>query len=493
MSWSNNRSGRFRAQARRGGGTLLVAISTIAALSVIGGTLALSLTSRSQISGRSASWHEAGVAAESGVDMAVGEIRRVMPGTTPSSILNPWAGWTTSPVTNALPAVGQLPADVLTFVAPSLVHGGEGSTITSAVVTVEAPSLLAFPVGSSNRWLRVRAVGTAPLTGRRQAPLSKLDTALRHLALTRERADIVGRGSRAVSAPEVSRAIEVIVRPVHPFEQAMVSAGALTGTDSASIIDSFDSTDTTKSTLGMYDSNKQQQHGSAFTLGTVLGFAGKIMGDAGTNGGALTKTASISGIVNNSFYQAPVSIATPAWASTAADVTKSVSATVNLSAGLSSSAPARYRLNGTSGKVNISGLSTQKTYLELYVTGDLSGKLFIEPGVQVAIYAAGKIQYAAGDIDNGNNRAASLQIYGIQPAAGVTPNIDLTLGKDLYASIYAPGHALKISANGHLIGSMLAKSIEIAGTMQFHYDESLATQAGPVIDYKVASWIEDVR
>jgi hypothetical protein len=131
--------------------------------------------------------------------------------------------------------------------------------------------------------------------------------------------------------------------------------------------------------------------------------------------------------------------------------------------------------------------------LELYVSGDISGRLVIDSGVNVAIYAAGKVQYFADNIDNRNNRAASLQIYGVQPAAGVTPTIELTLGKDLYASVYAPGHAVKIFGIGDMFGSVLAKSIDITGVMQFHYDESLATQAGPVIDYRVASWIEDVR
>jgi hypothetical protein len=486
MSWSNKTSRRLSAQAQQRGGTLLVAIGTIAALSVIGGTLALSLTSRSQLSSRSASWHEAGAAAESGIDMAVAEIRRVMPGVT-ASPSKPWAGWTNP--TKLLPSVGQLPTSVLTLVPPSLVHAGEGNTITSALVTVEAPSALTFPVG----WLRVRAVGTAPLTGRRQAPLSKLDTPLRHFAFTRERADIVGRANRPVSAPEVSRAIEVIVRPVLPFEQAMVSAGAINGADAASIIDSFDSTDAKKSTLGLYDSNKRQKHGSVYTLGTTLDFKGTIKGDAGTNGGSLTKTASIGGSVNNSFYLAPVAFAVPAWASTALNVTKSANATVNLSAALSALTPARYQLTGTSGKLSISGDSTRTTYVEIYASGDLSGRLSIDPGVQVAIYAAGNVQYAADDIDNRNNRAASLQIYGLQPATGVTQTISFTLGRDLYATVYAPAHALKISGDGELIGSIVAKSVDIGGTMQLHYDESLATQAGPVIDYRVASWIEDVR
>lgn len=467
---------------------MLVAISTIAALSVIGGALALSLTSRSQISGRSASWHEAGAAAESGVDMAVAEIRRVMPEivATPAS---PWTGWTSS--TGALPIVGQFPAGVLTLAPPSLVHAGERNTITSALVTVDVPGGL---TAGGNRWLRVRAVGTAPLAGRRQPTLSKLDVSLRHLAITRERADIVGRGSRAVSSPEVSRAVEVIVRPVLPFEQAMVSAGTFTGADSASFIDSFDSSDSGKSTLGLYDSNKRQKRGSAYTLGTTLGYVGKVFGDAGTNGGTLVKTAAISGQVDNSFYQAPVPIAVPSWASTATVITKTGNGTINLSAGLSANAPARYKMSSTSGRLDISGDPLLRpTYIEIYATGDITGKISVDPGVRVSIYAAGNVQYDADDIDNRTYRARGLQIYGVQPAAGVTPAINLTLGRDLYAAVYAPGHSLQINGPGDIIGSIFAKSINIAGTMRLHYDESLAVSTGPVIDYRVASWIEDVR
>jgi hypothetical protein len=174
-------------------------------------------------------------------------------------------------------------------------------------------------------------------------------------------------------------------------------------------------------------------------------------------------------------------------------VTKSASATVNVSAGLSALAPARYQLTGTSGKLNISGDSTRPTYAEIYVTGNISGRLSIDPGVQATLYVAGNVQYNADDIDNRNNRASSLQVYGVQSAAGAAPSINLTLGKDLYASVCAPGHSMQISGSGQWIGSALAKSIAITGALQLHYDEALATQAGPVIDYKVASWIEDVR
>ncbi len=492
MSLSSNPCGLSRRRDRADGGTLLVALSTIAALSVIAGGLALSLTRRTQTAARAASWHEALVAAESSTDLAVAEIRRVLPATigAPSSA---WSGWTSS--TGVLPVAKQIPTGlVLSCAPPPLVHGGEGNTTTTALVTVEAPVGFVYPLGSSYSWLRVRGVGTATLPGHRQAALTKFDTALRHYAFARERSDIVGRPNRAVATPEVSRAVEVIVRPVLPFEQALLSVGAFSGTNTSSFVDSFDSTNLTKSTSGLYDSNKQQKNGSAYTLGTSFTFAGKIYGDAGTSGGTLTKTASISGNVNNSFYQAPVPIATPPWGATASTTNShSSNATSNLTAGLSASSPARYQIGSTSGKLNISGDPLLPTYIEIYVTGDLSGKLSIPAGVQVSIYAAGSVQLDAADIDNRNNRASSLQIYGIQPAAGASPSVSFNLGKDLYASVYAPGHALHVTGSGQVIGALVAKSVDISAAMQLHYDEVLARGVGPVIDYKAASWIEDVR
>ena len=74
----------------------------------------------------------------------------------------------------------------------------------------------------------------------------------------------------------------------------------------------------------------------------------------------------------------------PAWASTAQDVTKSANSTVNVSAALSPLAPARYRLAGTSGRLNISGDSLRPTYVEIYASGDISGRQASVHGLEAA-------------------------------------------------------------------------------------------------------------
>jgi hypothetical protein len=64
---------------------------------------------------------------------------------------------------------------------------------------------------------------------------------------------------------------------------------------------------------------------------------------------------------------------------------------------------------------------------------------------------------------------------------------------NVYATIYAPGHAVSLNGTGDFMGSIVARSFNSSGGLKLHYDESLSYSTGMVIDYEVASWIEDVR
>jgi hypothetical protein len=258
--------------ARAGGSTLLVALLTITTLSLAMGAFVSTVTNRSQVVYQSASWHEASLAAESAADLAVAEIRRVIPELValPS---DSWAGWTaalevrstlngvttiTSQTTRT--PVGKTIAEGVTLkLALPLIPGGEGS------VRVDSPASLRAAVP---QWLRLRAEGTSVVSGPARLSPEKLDNRLRRLVL------LPAAGGR----PRVSRKVEMILRPVMAFEAAVLTNGVIRADDTTSLVDSFDSTNTAKSTAGEYDSAKRQSAGAVQTNGATFGFAATFSG-----------------------------------------------------------------------------------------------------------------------------------------------------------------------------------------------------------------------
>src|SRR5438477_9719972 len=87
------------------GNVLLCAVCTIFVVSLIAANVLLNCTARyNQASNQVRSWNEALYAAESGADMAFAEIRKTLPGASPSP--SPWTGWSPSGTTYVSPVTG---------------------------------------------------------------------------------------------------------------------------------------------------------------------------------------------------------------------------------------------------------------------------------------------------------------------------------------------------------------------------------------------------
>jgi hypothetical protein len=487
-------------RTQSGGGSLLISLSTIALLSAVAGHYLLSIGMRSHTAARSASWHEASLAAESAADLAVAEIRRVLPEIKqlPS---DPWTGWRT--VRGVLDNVKVLsPGLELSYTPPPLYHEGEGNNTLIGTVSLDVPLNLEAPGG--RQLFRIRSTGTTYVPGPLHSGHSRLDNRLRRLSLVR---DPVTR--LPVSRPSVSRTIELIVRPVLPFETALLSQGGIDLANSRAEMDSFNSLDPLKSNLGLYDSSRKQSNGSVYTNSADFIFGGKIYGNAGTNGGTLTPFSGnaptgtdaervITGKVTNNSHQYTPPVPAPNWATVAASP-NDVSTPKRISGG-SPASPTRYKLDQISSTLTISrGLLGVGTHAEIWVKGDITGVIVAEPGVYVTIYVEGNIRTSSANLQNLSKRAENLQIYGVQPPSGEVRNIEVSLigtqnlsATDLYASVYAPGHNLKLTGDGHMMGSYIVKSATGGAKARFHYDEALALRIGKIVDYKVASWIEQI-
>jgi hypothetical protein len=483
----------MRRPCHGGAGSVLVwTVLIIAILSFVGAEVLQIVTLKYQNALQTATWQESLVAAESGVDLAIIEMRKSLY-PTPN---HAWEGW------NDTPGDG-----VTSHGLSTIPNAGLAGTPMTIEVNVDAPAQLKDPQNSW-QYYRVRATGSMPLTGGARVTGSKEDTSLRKLNLQWERFTdwvLAPRPFGPSDVPHASRRVEAIVRPVSSFELAIMSLGTLDLTNENIVVDSYDSRDPAKSTNGLYDVTKRQQNGDIATDGNLIEAGNAhVYGDVATNSGTVSGAANITGIERTDFYQEPIPVAAPAWpAINPSPMTVNGNATINASP-VRGSPESRYMLS----QISISGGQTlalagkpdgSPTYVEIYVTGNVSvggtSQIVVGPGVKATIYFAGNVNIQGNGMVNSNNQPGDLALYGIQPGKDVTQTVTLGGNGQLTAAVYAPGADISVNgsgSNGHVYGSFVGKTVVMNGVTNLHYDEALG-KGGLINNYKIVSWFEDTR
>jgi hypothetical protein len=472
------------------GSALVWTMCVITILSLIAAQLLQVVSSKYHNALHTATWQESLLAAESGVDLAIAELRKSL---YPAPNYA-WQGWSNTPGNGAT-----------SYGMSTIPNAGLVGTPMTIEVNVDAPLQLKDP---SNSWqyYRVRATGTMPLIGPARAADNKQDTRLRKISLQMDRfTNGLLTSHQLTNGPIVARRVEAIVRPVSAFDLAIMAVGALDLTDQNIIIDSYDSRDTAKSTNGLYDATKRQQDGNIATDGRILNAGNAhVYGDVATNSGTVSGVANVTGIQRNDFYQEPIPIAAPSWPSVNATPT-SVSGNASLAASSTEgSAASRYVLSS----ISMSGTQTltmtgnadgSPSYIEIYVSGDTNvtgnGSIVLNPGVRAKIYFAGNVKIAGNGVYNANNQPGDLQMYGITPPTGSGRSFQLGGNAVLSAAVYAPDFDVQINnsgTKGSAFGSFVGKSVKMVGVTDLHYDEALGA-GGLVNNYKIVSWFEDNR
>jgi hypothetical protein len=460
----------------------------IAILSILGTEVLREVSGRYQTNVQAAAWQESIVAAESGIDLAIIELRKSLY----PAPNHAWEGWDNTPG-NGVASHG------LTIIP----NAGLAGTPMTAEVSVDAPAELIDP---TNGWqyYRVRTLGTVPLTGVPRVGSSKQDNRLRKLTLRVQRF-IDNTFTSETNTPHAARRVEAIVAPTSSFAQAVFSVGTLNLNNQNIVVDSYDSRDSTKSTNGLYDVAKRQNHGNIATDGNLIQAGNAhIYGDVATNSGTVTGVSNVVGVQRTDFYQEPIPIGEPNWLSI--NPTPSVvSGTTTLTASATEGSPnSRYRLS----RVSVSGGQTltlagnpdgSKTYIELYVTGDItvggSSQIVLGPGVSAKIYFRGNVNIAGNGMLNPQNQPGDLLLYGVQPVEGTTPQVNLGGNGQIAAAVYAPDYDVTVNGggnSGHVFGSVIGKTTTMTGVTNLHYDEALGA-AGVLNNYKIVSWFEDTR
>lgn len=344
-----------------------------------------------------------------------------------------------------------------------------------------------------------------PITGPARASDNKKDTRLRKLSLRFDRFTNGVLASHAIDSPRVSRRLEVIVRPVSAFDLAIMSVGALNLNDADIVIDSYDSRDPTKSTSGLYDVAKRQEHGSIATDGNLINAGNAhVYGDVATNAGTVSGVANVTGVERTDFYQEPIPVAAPNWLSINPSPS-TISGTKSLAANAVEGSPnSRYILNSITlagGQVlDLTGNAQgTPTYIEIYVTGNISStgnsQIVLQPGVKAKIYFAGNTTITGNGLVNINNQPGDLLLYGVTPPSNAARTLDLGGNGQLSAAVYAPDYNVSIhnsGVRGTVSGSFVGKTVTMTGVTDLHYDEALGA-GGVINNYKIVSWFEDTR
>jgi hypothetical protein len=490
-----------RSLSRNQGSILIWTVLTIAILSVIVAEAVRVVSIKYQSSLQSTQWQAALLGAESGVDLAIVELRKSLyppslyANVTPFPTASPAGSWDGPPTADGSTGGHE------TITIPSAGLAGTNVTID---VKVDKPTTILATTAPYYQYYRIRSTGTLPITGPARATDNKYDSNLRKLSLQWERF-ATGLASH-LSTPQVSRRIEVVVKPVSSFNLAALSMGQLDLTSGNIVIDSYDSRDGTKSTNQLYDVAKRQQNGDIATDGNLINAGNAhIYGDVYTNSGTVTGTAGITGQQRTDFYQDAISVAAPSgFPATATTINNGTTLTVSgapVGNGAQGS-PARYTVSSVdlNGNGNlIIGDANTTGYIEVYVTGSVSvtgsSQITLSPNVKATIYFAGDFSVSGSGIVNSNNQPGDLQLYGIKPANNVTQSVSLGGNAELSAALYAPDANVTINgggSNGHVYGSIVGKTVVMNGVTNLHYDEALGA-SGLIDNYKIVSWFEDNR
>ncbi|HYR23255.1 MAG TPA: hypothetical protein VEP30_10085 [Chthoniobacterales bacterium] len=497
---------RTSTQSIERGNVLLCVLCTILVVSVIGGNVLLNCMTRYNVaSSQVRSWKESLDAAETGGDIAYAETRK--------TILDPthaFSGWTYSGgVYNNSP-----------------VTYGQDSLSTSAKVD------LFYYDANGNPWYRIRTKGTAPVNGLkrvgmddRMGPNTRGDSLLRKIDFNYDHfvasygpnGDGLNKALVPVSQPQVTRRVELIAAPITPFEAAIKAGGTFYGLGSAAYVDSY------RSTVGAYDASVKtnpsdpryvdSRSGTVEINSSVATIMGNIYGNVYTNGGTVTKnTSSISGIIDNNVpfslppYYMP---STSSWSYVSNPSTVGGNTTINPPAAGTPQSPNYYLITSysTNGNLTVNPYSSngtpQETYVAVRVNGNVGSStgqgasITIANNVHLEVYFDGNFGAKAQNIVNNSGFAGNLQFYGLSPTdPNVQQTIDLNSGggssAGFAAVFYAPSANFTINGGPDISGAIVCKNFYVNGNVHWHYDREL-DKAGDAVDYRLISYVEDIR
>lgn len=465
-------------------------MGAILVISIIAGNVLFNcLTRYTVVSNQVRSWKNAIYAAEAGGDIAYAEVRKTL-----ADPANAWTGWDVS----------------------GSVHSRGGISIGSNGGLTSSTVDRFYYDAAGNPWYLIRARGTAPVYGLKRTGMddrmnksTKGDSLLRKIDFNYDhfiaaygpKGDGVGKSLVAVAQPQITRRLELVAAPITPFEAAVKAIDSFYGPGSAGLIDSYDSSKGPYSFVA--DDPSDPRYVDSHSGGVAVNSAdftqlnGPIYGSVSTNGGTVVPSSKIAGTIDNNVPFSVPPCTMPDFGFPKASPTKVVSSTtITPSLAGTAAAPNYYLLTSFTDALTIQPFGTSDTYVAIHVTGDIAGNkasITVKPKVFAKIYFDGNIDLKARDIDNQSGIASHLQFYGVSPTdPAQTQSIDIAPPGDFAATFYAPSADFHMNGNPDVTGAIVCKTFYGNGNTSLHYDRALATEGTP-IDYRVASYVEDLR
>jgi len=472
---------------------LIAVIITIAVLSLLASAFVSNVNNRRMTLSQGSTWQEALVAAEAGAHQGIAQIEQGV-------------------FQNSLPA--STPSNNVT-----LSHGGEGSTTVSANYSLTRTDVTLG--GIQQPFYRIVSTGTVGLPGSKSLSTDSRDAVLRKLNLR-------------TNVRTATRTVEAWLQPIYSSTGSLGLRTdlAISLNNHNIFVDSFDSTILARSYGGVlpgqpYPAGNQNNGMGYYNVApynflaanvstnsdALSGGNAYIYGDVYTNGGTMETvvgTGNIQGQLYDDYYEPMPPVYAPQWSvSSQGQLNK----TKTLTGGTAAN-PAQYIVSSISlsgqkvltfdfGKTGANP-DPNKKYVEIYVTGDVStkgggsqtdGSIVIVNGVNVKMYVGGSMNMGGNGLVNNNGNAASLSIYGITPADGVSQTFSLGGSATFYGTVYAPGADLVLNGGGNggeFVGSLAGKTASLRGNVQIRYDESLGQSAQKILtSFKIAAWFED--
>ena len=464
---------RFRGGAKDESGNALM--FTVVLTGIIGLILASYLTlvqSQNGANARSQSWNSSMPVVEAGIEDAMAHLNRN--GTTNGSLLSD--GWIATPggyaVTRAL-AEGFYTATIMNYTS--------GAALNSP--TIESKGYVPMP-----RLLAgVQAGGGLPYLA---AAGGSITTYL-------------GRGVRVRTVPDFI------------FTKGIVARDSLDLNGNGIRTDSYDSTDPTASTNGLYSADRARDKGdiavnSSLTNSLNVGDA-MIYGHVSVGPGGSIDIGSSGSIGSTNWHLAGNTGVEGGWTKNDMNVSfpdvqaPFIGGTFTPAGGwITNTTPGGFLVatlydyildDGDFAKDILRGSVYVRGNARLYVTSELEIQaLAMAPDKSISIYcAAPSASITGADAVNGDGTADKLAFWGLPSCTSVSLNGTASFT----GTVYAPNADLTIERNSHGSGSgsvdfngaAIARRARLRGNLQVHYDEALARR-GPFRGYIARSWNE---
>jgi len=309
------------------------------------------------------------------------------------------------------------------------------------------------------------------------------------------------------------RAVSVVLTASSLFKMALVATSPLSFSGNI-VVDSYDSTDPTKSTAGLYVAGKAQDNGNVATTASTVAFPGGSANISGTietgaggtitpfsGGGAFGPTnsanqiaagSSLAPAVANGWLRADFSTAPPNVTVPAALTSASNLGTINLSsAGTQTINAGNWQVNAMS-IANTATLTINGT-VSLYILGNVivanGGVIKIPTGSALTVYVGGPtVSLTGAGVINSVVQPVNDEWFGLPTLTTVT----FANGTSFIGAFDAPEAAISLLGNTQVYGSIIGSNIVLGGSASVHFDESLKSSGGGGggNGYSIASWRE---